>query len=41
VERLWPEGSELAIVERAGHYVQLDQPDAVSRHIVDFVGQAA
>jgi len=36
-----PDDSELAIIERAGHFLQLDQPDVVARHIVDFVGQAA
>lgn len=41
VERVLPDGSELAIVERAGHFLQLDQPDVVARHIVDFIGQAA
>lgn len=41
VERVLPDGSELAIVEHAGHFLQLDQPDVVARHIVDFIGQAA
>jgi pimeloyl-ACP methyl ester carboxylesterase len=41
VERVMPDDSELAIIERAGHFLQLDQPDVVARHIVDFVGQAA
>jgi pimeloyl-ACP methyl ester carboxylesterase len=41
VERVLPDGSELAIVEHAGHFLQLDQPDVVARHIVDFVGQAS
>ena len=41
VERVLPDGSELAIVERAGHFLQLDQPDVVARHVVAFVGQAA
>ena len=41
VQRVLPDGSKLAIVERAGHFMQLDQPDVVARHIVDFVGQAA
>jgi len=38
VQKVLPAGSELAIVERAGHFMQLDQPDVVARHIVDFVG---
>lgn len=41
VQRVLPDGSELAIVERAGHFMQLDQPDVVARHVVDFVGRAA
>jgi pimeloyl-ACP methyl ester carboxylesterase len=40
VAKILPEGSELATVERAGHFLQLDQSDAVARHIVDFIGQA-
>jgi pimeloyl-ACP methyl ester carboxylesterase len=41
VERVLPDGSEMTIVERAGHFLQLDQPDVVARHIADFIGQAA
>ncbi|MGX9787382.1 alpha/beta fold hydrolase [Mycobacterium sp. MMS18-G62] len=40
VEKILPDGSELAIVDKAGHFLQLDQPDVVARHIVDFIGQA-
>jgi pimeloyl-ACP methyl ester carboxylesterase len=40
VERVLPEGSELALVERAGHFLQLDQPEVVGRRIVDFIGSA-
>jgi pimeloyl-ACP methyl ester carboxylesterase len=36
-----PDESELALVEYGGHFLQLDQPDVVARHIVDFVGQAS
>jgi pimeloyl-ACP methyl ester carboxylesterase len=36
-----PDESELALVENGGHFLQLDQPDVVARHIVDFVGRAA
>ncbi|KUI14130.1 epoxide hydrolase [Mycobacterium sp. GA-1285] len=39
VERVLPEGSEVATVERAGHFLQLEQPEAVARHIVDFIGE--
>jgi pimeloyl-ACP methyl ester carboxylesterase len=41
VERVLPGGSELAIVDDAGHFLQLEQPDVVARHIVDFLGRAA
>ncbi len=41
IERVSPDGSESAIVKGAGHFLQLDQPDVVARHIVDFIGQAA
>jgi len=41
VERVLPDGSASAIVEHAGHFLQLDQPDVVARHIVDFIGKAA
>jgi pimeloyl-ACP methyl ester carboxylesterase len=40
VQKILPDGSELAIVEGAGHFLQLEQPDAVARHITDFVGTA-
>jgi pimeloyl-ACP methyl ester carboxylesterase len=40
VERVLPEGSEVALVERAGHFLELEQPGDVGRHIVDFVGRA-
>ena len=29
------------MIDDGGHFLQLDQPDVVARHIVDFVGQAA
>ena len=40
IARVVPDGSELALVEQAGHFLQLEQPDVVGRHIVGFVGQA-
>lgn len=40
IERVSPDGSEMALVENAGHFLQQEQPEAVARHIVDFVGQA-
>jgi pimeloyl-ACP methyl ester carboxylesterase len=36
-----PDESELALVESGGHFLKLDQPDVVARHIVDYVGQAS
>ena len=41
VEKVLPDGSELATVENAGHFQHLEQPDLIARHIVDFIGQAA
>jgi pimeloyl-ACP methyl ester carboxylesterase len=40
IARVLPDGSELALIESAGHFLQQEQPEAVARHIVDFVGQA-
>jgi pimeloyl-ACP methyl ester carboxylesterase len=40
-ENVLPDGSEVARVEHAGHFLQLEQPDVVARHIVDFIGKAA
>jgi pimeloyl-ACP methyl ester carboxylesterase len=39
VHRVLPPGGDVFVVEGAGHFLQLEQPDAVARHIVDFVGQ--
>jgi pimeloyl-ACP methyl ester carboxylesterase len=41
VERVLPDGSASALVKNGGHFLQLDQPDVVARHIVDFIGQAS
>lgn len=41
IERVLPDESEVALIENGGHFLQLDQPAVVARHIVDFVGQAA
>lgn len=40
VQRVLPEGSGVATVERAGHFLQLEQPEAVAGHVVDFIGVA-
>jgi pimeloyl-ACP methyl ester carboxylesterase len=37
VEKILPGGSEVAIVENAGHFLQLDQPEVVARRILDFI----
>ncbi len=39
ISRVLPEGSKVALVENAGHFLQQEQPDVVARHIVDFVGR--
>ena len=38
VREVLPSGSAVNIVDHAGHFLQLEQPDVVARHIVDFVG---
>jgi pimeloyl-ACP methyl ester carboxylesterase len=40
-DRVLPDGSEVAIVEQVGHFLQLEQPDTVARRIIDFVGRAS
>jgi pimeloyl-ACP methyl ester carboxylesterase len=40
VRRILPEGSDTAIVDGAGHFLQLERPDAVGRRIIDFIGTA-
>jgi pimeloyl-ACP methyl ester carboxylesterase len=39
VEPTLPEGSRTELVDGAGHFLQLDRPDVVASHIVDFVGR--
>ena len=37
-ERVLPAGSEVAIVEHAGHFLQLEQPEKVAELILAFIG---
>ncbi|BBX95416.1 alpha/beta fold hydrolase [Mycobacterium lacus] len=38
IEKVLPAGSDLAIVEHAGHFLQLEQPDKVAELIQAFIG---
>jgi pimeloyl-ACP methyl ester carboxylesterase len=38
--RALPEGSDVTVVDRAGHFLQLDQPDRVADLVLDFIGSA-
>lgn len=38
VRAVLPDGSDVAIIERAGHFLALEQPEAVAGRILDFVG---
>lgn len=40
VEKVLPVGSDVAVIDGAGHFLQLDQPGVVGRRIVDFVAEA-
>ena len=37
VRPVLPAGSDIGVIERAGHFLQLDQPDEVGRRIVEFL----
>ncbi|HYB39446.1 MAG TPA: alpha/beta hydrolase [Mycobacterium sp.] len=39
-ERVLPVGSDVAIVEHAGHFLQLEQPDKVAELVLAFIGSA-
>ncbi len=32
------EGSQMVVIEDAGHFMHVEQPDVVNRHIVEFLG---
>jgi pimeloyl-ACP methyl ester carboxylesterase len=40
VEKVLPSGSAVDIMDNAGHFMQLDQPEVVARRILDFIGTA-
>jgi pimeloyl-ACP methyl ester carboxylesterase len=40
-EKVLPAGSDVAIVEHAGHFLQLDQPEKVAELVLGFIGSAA
>jgi pimeloyl-ACP methyl ester carboxylesterase len=35
-----PDGSEVTVVDNAGHFLQLDQPDKVADLVLSFIGSA-
>ena len=37
-EKALPAGSEVAIVEHAGHFLQLEQPDKIANLVLTFIG---
>jgi pimeloyl-ACP methyl ester carboxylesterase len=37
-EKVLPAGSEVGIVEHAGHFLQLEQPDKVADLVLGFIG---
>ncbi|MBW0018774.1 MAG: alpha/beta fold hydrolase [Mycobacterium sp.] len=40
VERVLPPGSEATVVDHAGHFLQLEQPDEVAKLVLEFIGPA-
>ncbi|MGB7164997.1 MAG: alpha/beta hydrolase, partial [Mycobacterium sp.] len=38
--RVLPDGSDVAVVEHAGHFLQLDQPGQVADLVLDHIGSA-
>jgi pimeloyl-ACP methyl ester carboxylesterase len=39
-EKVLPPGSDVTIVDHAGHFLQLEQPDRVAERVLAFVGSA-
>jgi len=39
VQHVLPPGSAVQRVDYAGHFLQLEQPDVVANHIIDFIGR--
>ena len=35
-----PDGSDVSVVDNAGHFLQLEQPDRVADLVLDFIGPA-
>jgi pimeloyl-ACP methyl ester carboxylesterase len=33
-----PPGSDVAVIEHAGHFLQLDQPKTVAERVLSFIG---
>jgi pimeloyl-ACP methyl ester carboxylesterase len=38
--RALPDGSDVAVVDQAGHFLQLDQPEKVADLVLGFIGSA-
>jgi pimeloyl-ACP methyl ester carboxylesterase len=38
--KVLPDGSDVAVVEHAGHFLQLDQPEKVAELVLQFIGTA-
>jgi pimeloyl-ACP methyl ester carboxylesterase len=41
VPRALPGGSDMAIVDHAGHFLQLEQPERVADLVLGFIGPAS
>jgi pimeloyl-ACP methyl ester carboxylesterase len=40
IRRVLPDGSDVAVVEQAGHFLQLDRPETVAELLLGFIGAA-